>query len=67
MAQEGHAATGPLAKTASQCLARLFHSHEESGCITGLEAAGMLFAVDLIWAVTCHGHTLPGFGGHLPA
>lgn len=59
--------TGPLAKTASQFLARLFHSPEESGCITCLEAPGMLFSADLGWAVTCHGHTLTSFRGHLPA
>lgn len=65
MAQEDHAATRPLAKTARQFPARLFHSHEESGCMTCLEAAEMLCAVDLVWAVTCHGQ-LPGFRGHLP-
>lgn len=47
----------------------------QPGCLTPMrnqgvsqawKATGMLFAVDLVWAVTCHGHTLPGFGGHLP-
>lgn len=66
MAQEDHAAARTLAKTARQFPARLFHSHEESGCITCLEVAGMLFAVDLVWAITSQGHTLPGFRGHLP-
>ena len=66
MAQEGHAATRPQAKTASQCLAGLFRSHGEAGCITGLEAAGMLFAVGLVWAITCHGRTLPGLKAILP-
>lgn len=65
MAQEDHAATGPLAKTTSQFLTRLFQSHEKSGYITCLEVTGMIFAVHLVWAVTCHGNMLPGFRGHL--